>query len=379
MRHVSNLYALLLISSILLSCSTEPIRSYNNFQETRQLTESEQRMWFAAEQLDEAIRKKQITYSAPEIRQYVQLVLNRIYPEFKSLLKVNLLDSPQLNAFVLPNGSIYINIGLLGRLDNEAQLATILAHEASHFIHQHSLKQRATADGAAWAGIGLEALTGIPFSGSLLTQSILSSYSQSHENEADLEGFRRLGEAGYDLSEAPETFRILQDEVKALDIDEPYMFSSHPRLADRIDSFNQLIDEQNGNTGKIKNQQKFLELTKPIREVILERYLSMYNYKVLLLILNDIEKRKRYPIHAGYYLAEAYRLRNDEGDYEKALKAYEETLSEAPEYAPAYKGLGLLLYKKHLKKEAEPYFLKYLELSPDALDIAYIKEYLERR
>lgn len=257
-------------------------------------------MWFAAERLNEAIRKKRITYASTEIKQYVQNVLDRIYPEFDGLLKIDLLDSPHLNAFALPNGSIYINIGLLGRLENEAQLATILAHEGSHFIHQHSLKQRASADSAVWAGVGLEALTGIPFSGTLLTQSILSSYSQSHEGEADKEGFKRLANAGYDVREAPATFHILQEEVKALEIDEPYMFSSHPKLAHRIESFERLIKEQEGKTGNVKNQQKFLAITKPLREVILERYLSMYNYKVLLLILNNDKLRKRYPQHAGY-------------------------------------------------------------------------------
>ena len=368
----------ILILFILTGCTTEPIRSYENIKQTKQLTESEKRMWYAAEQLNKAIRKKRITYASNEIKQYVQDVLDRIYPEFNGLLKIDLLDSPHLNAFVLPNGSIYINIGLLGRLENEAQLATILAHEGSHFIHQHSLKQRASADSAVWAGVGLEALTGIPLSGTLLTQSILSSYSQAHESEADKEGFKRLALAGYDVKEAPATFRILQEEVKALEIDEPYMFSSHPKLTDRIESFNQLIQEQKDNTGDVKNQQFFLQITKPLRELILERYLSMYNYKVLLLILNNDELRKHYPKHAGYYLAEAYRLRNEDGDFDKAKDAYLKAISEVPEYSPNYKGMGLLLYKKNLKEEAKPFFTKYLELSPDALDKLYIKEYLER-
>jgi len=71
-------------------------------------------------------------------------------------------------------------------------------------------------------------------------------------------------------------------------------------------------------------------------------------------------------------------LRNEDDDFDKAKIAYEKAISESPDYGPIYKGMGLLLYKKNLKEEAKPYFTKYLELSPDAMDKLYIKEYLER-
>jgi predicted Zn-dependent protease len=47
---------------------------------------------------------------------YLQGVMDRLYPEFKGKIHVHLYDSTQLNAFALPNGSIYFNIGLLARI-----------------------------------------------------------------------------------------------------------------------------------------------------------------------------------------------------------------------------------------------------------------------
>ena len=68
----------------------------------------------------------------------IDLLPHIIYPD----IRVRIVDSPSLNAFALPNGSIYINTGMLTRLDNEAQLATVLAHEGVHFTHKHSWQQR---------------------------------------------------------------------------------------------------------------------------------------------------------------------------------------------------------------------------------------------
>src|SRR2546426_7325972 len=50
------------------------------------------------------------------------------------------MSDPTLNAFAMPNGRIYVHSGLLSRLDNEAQLATILGHEMTHVTSRHALR-----------------------------------------------------------------------------------------------------------------------------------------------------------------------------------------------------------------------------------------------
>jgi len=53
------------------------------------------------------------------------------------------LRDPEPNAFALPNGSIYVTTGLLALLDNESQLAAIIAHELTHVMRRHTYMQTA--------------------------------------------------------------------------------------------------------------------------------------------------------------------------------------------------------------------------------------------
>ena len=253
----------------------------------------------------------------------------------------------------------------------------MLAHEASHFIHQHSLQQRNSSDGAMWVGVGFELLTGIPFTGNLLTQGILTGHSHAHENEADEEGFKRLVDSGYDPAEALATFRLLQQEVETLGIDEPFMFSSHPKLSQRVASFDRLIAES-GLAGGVRNEQRFLTRTSQVRGDILDRYLKLHSYKTLLLMLESDASRKRYPAYARYYLGEAYRLRGEEGDDQRAMAAYEMTLQDAPDFAPPHKSIGLMMLKWGDQAGAGHHFLRYLELTPEAEDRLYIQAHIDR-
>jgi predicted Zn-dependent protease len=341
------------------------------------LNERQSRLWYAADNLGQSIDKRNLVYEDAELTAYVQSVLDRLYPEFVGTLHVELFNSPHLNAICLPNGHIYINIGLLARLDNEAQLATILAHEAAHFIRQHSAEQRNSADGTVLVGTGVEILTGIPFSGSLLAASVMSSYSQAHENEADNDGFARLVEAGYDPREASKTFHKLLEEVEVLDIDQPFMFASHPKLEHRIASFDSLMVGIENPAGRV-NADDFLQRTEGLREVTLVRYMDMNNHKVLLLILENPALRQRYAAHPDFFLGEAYRLRNDEGDETLATQALRQSINTDPLYAPAYRALGLLMMKQGRKQEAIENLSTYLSLSPDASDREYIETYLQQ-
>lgn len=368
---------ILLLGLVLGACSNAPVRDLSDSSDTADLNDEQNRLWFAAERLEKTIKKRHLIFEDTALEAYVQSVMDRLYPEFVGILQVKLLDSPHLNAFCLPNGHIYFNTGLLVRLDNEAQLATILAHEASHFIRQHSLRQRNSADGAVVVGITLTALTGIPFSGSLLTEGILSGYSQGYEREADSDGYRRMLAAGYDPNEAAKTFQKLLDEVEALDIDQPFMFSSHPKLQDRIATFEALAKAQRQTQG-LQNAEPFLQYTEDLREITLTRYLDMNNYKVLLLILNNEQLRRRYTDHPEYFLGEAYRLRDDEGDQALAVDAFTRSIADVPDFAPPYRSMGVLLMKQGKHEDASAAFNKYLTLAPDASDRAYVLNYLKR-
>jgi len=95
----------------------------------------------------------------------------------------------------------------------------------------------------------------------------------------------------------------------------------------------------------------------------------------VLLILERQDAFLRYPPSAWYYLGEAYRLRNEEGDTERAVTAYRTAIQQSPEFAPPYRALGLYYMKHNDPAEAEDFFSRYLELAPDAMDRDYIEYY----
>ncbi|MES9937157.1 MAG: M48 family metalloprotease [Sedimenticola sp.] len=360
---------------LLAACNTTPIRDITASSTATPQTEEEQRLWLASSRLNKQIRRQELIYRDETLRSYVESIGKKLYPELADALKFQLLNSPELNAFVLPNGSIYINIGLLARLDNEAQMATILAHEVSHFTRQHSVRQQRNSNSSSVAALGVTLITGIPLSGQLFAATAITGYSRELEKEADLLGFERMQTAGYATTESVKTFEHLLAEVKALEIDRPLFFSSHPRLEERIKSFNQLIDEMAPHNGAT-HEERYLERTAKLRAEILERYLSLQQYKTLILMLGKNEQIDHYPAYWPYFLGEAYRLRNEEGDLEAARQAFNRALSQAPDFARSHKGLGLLDMKQDDKPAAISHFQRYLEMAPDTKDRTYIEKYI---
>lgn len=105
-------------------------------------------LWHEADEFDQALARASKINSDPALTVYLQGIMDRLYPEFKGRLRVHLLNAQHINAFALPNGSVYVNAGLIARFQNEAQLATVMAHEGAHFTHRHSLQQAEQAKNA---------------------------------------------------------------------------------------------------------------------------------------------------------------------------------------------------------------------------------------
>ena len=370
---------LLMINNLvaLTGCESMQVRTLEQSSDTRQLTDDEARRWYAAKELDRIWRQKGVIYADDELTAYLQSVAVELYPEFSGTVTLRVMDSPDLNAFALPNGSIYLNFGMIARMENEAQLATVIAHEVSHFKFQHSLKQRHATETAILAGWTLTILSGIPLSGELLALGAMSGYSQEAEREADREGFDRLIKRGYDGAESVKVFQILQQEADALETKEPWFYSSHPRLSERIQSM-QSLNVQHGSSNGTTNSERFAELTAGLHARLLHKYLVAHKYKQLIHLLEDDKIRPRYPSYADFYLGEAYQQRKEKGDAEKAQAAYLSAIDKAPDFAPTYRELGLIQMHQKQSAEALRYFDKYLQLDPDAEDRKYIELYRSR-
>jgi len=367
---MSKVFGILLLSLVAGGCATTgDVTAFKDASDTSKLQESEGRLWHEARGFDTTIERSGQIYEDGRATAYLQGVMDRLYPEFKGKIHVHLYDSTQLNAFALPNGSIYFNIGLLARIGNEAQLAAVLGHEAAHFIEKHSFRQRVSAKNAS-----AFAVSGIPFA-SLAAVSSISGFSRDLESEADMKGYARLVKAGYDPHEAHKAFEQLAKEVKALGIEELYFFSSHPKLVERIDAFKELAAKQK--SGGRVGMEDYNQVVQPIRVEALRKDLGQDRYKSVILVMEDTNLRRYYPAAGYYYLGEAYIRRDEKNDSQKALQAFQTAEKLAPKFAPTYKSLGMHYMKAGNKGTAREYFNKYLTLaSKDAGDRAYVQQYI---
>ncbi|MCH2348024.1 MAG: M48 family metalloprotease, partial [Pseudomonadales bacterium] len=134
----------------------------------------------------------------------------------------NIIDSPDINAFALPAGYVYVNRGLLTFMNSEADLAAVLAHEIGHITARHAVQQQtrgALANVASTVGGFVTAVaTGSSYVGSQISQvaSIwaqtgLSGFGREMELEADQLGAEYLVNAGYDPSAVIDVIAVLKN------------------------------------------------------------------------------------------------------------------------------------------------------------------------
>jgi predicted Zn-dependent protease len=128
-----------------------------------------------------------------------------------------IIDSPDINAFALPGGYIYINRGLLVFLASEAQLAAVLAHEIGHITARHVVKQDAARTGASTLSVLSVFTTGSAVLGdvtNLVSSAAVKGYGREMELEADGLAAEYLFNSGYDPQAMVEAIGVLKDQEK---------------------------------------------------------------------------------------------------------------------------------------------------------------------
>ena len=153
-----------------------------------------------------------------------------------------LLDSPDINAFAMPGGFIYVNRGLLAYLDTEAELAGVLAHEIGHSTERHHARRQSAQMTSKVAAVSAYILTGsgdVYDAASMYGAEIISGFGRDMELEADSAGAEYLHQTGYDVDSMLSVIGVLKDQeqyrrVQAKASGKPSgtyhgLYASHPR------------------------------------------------------------------------------------------------------------------------------------------------------
>lgn len=194
-------------------CAVNPATGRSNF-----VMMSEQQELDLGRRYNQQILKQNPRYADEKLQAYVQQVGERVAKNShrnQLAYQFSVVDSPDINAFALPGGYIYIHRGLLAYLNSEAELAAVLGHEVGHVTARHSVQQQSQS--TAWGLLGQAVAIGTGVGAAADVTSVLGSafvrgYGRDMELEADGLGAQYLARSGYDPQAMIEVVRVLKNQ-----------------------------------------------------------------------------------------------------------------------------------------------------------------------
>ncbi len=269
------LLILSLMFALLAGCAQNPVTGSNDF-----VLMSESQEVAIGRQEDEQVKKQYRVYGSKALQDYVNHVGQRIAknshrPDLQYHFTV--LDTPDINAFALPGGYVYITRGILAYLNSEAELAAVLGHEIGHITARHGVRQQSAAQ-AANIGITIASIfvpeINSPAAGNLINiggGALLSGYGREHELEADRLGAEYLARTGYDPQAIITVISVLKNQ-ELLDIQlskqegrEPRhyhgLFATHPDNDTRLHQAVNEAEKYASAQAHFEGRREFLDAT----------------------------------------------------------------------------------------------------------------------
>ena len=377
----------------------------------------------AAETAELFVRRG-VLYRDDDIQEILDRVGESIFPAVQEdyiNFRIFLIRDPSPIIFSLAGGQIYVHTGLLARLDSEAQLAAVIAHEAHHVAAHHhilannSRRRKANIAGAIAMGLN-NRQSGSPFPDAYHTGTSYESnmghitktkFPDKFEIEADAMSIGLIGQAGHPPTAALQTIaRIRQDPE--LSVPSPLgSFTSIEALSERQGYLQELVDGlpvRSASAALADNRplilrrviemtiDDYIRLDRPHTAVRLIDSMIAYQPDAFLYAakgdshmgmgprptFKELETKKwgiftykanltREEVDAQYLETEQGQARLAE-NLESAVTAYNTAIEMDPGNARAYRGLGDFHFAKIDLRKAGRNYIKYLKLAPEALD-----------
>lgn len=200
------------------------------------------------QKLAQQVEQEMTMVSDPEVVGYIRDLGSMMWRNVENQpveARFFVVDNPEINAFAIPGGNVYIHTGLINSADDEAELASVIAHECGHVAERHGAKLASRATGMDLLNqilIGQESGQAAQLLSGLISQGIIFRYSRDMEREADYVAVRTMHRAGYD----PLALKTFFAELKEQHGDQPEFmafFATHPTTQSRMDFVTQLVDQ----------------------------------------------------------------------------------------------------------------------------------------
>lgn len=316
--------------------------------------------------IDELFHSGKILFSDPEITEYINDIADGVLkddPSLRAKLHFYTVKSPSVNAFATDRGSFFFTLGLLAKLNSEAELAFILSHEIAHYTEKHSLNSAVTFDKINRTGKKRKKAIGYKNSKSYNVLLKKSNYSKKKEQEADYLGGKRFLKTNYNPAAINSVFDVLEFahvplendslDTDFLDLDELVIpkkkflkkvkqpepledseYSTHPGIDERRESAKKLLKDAK-TTGKdfIISEERFKLAKETAIFELCDVFLQNSQYPDALYFSSILLKKypknqylKRTQAYSLYGLAQytnlerKYEVIPDEVDFKGALK-----------------------------------------------------------
>jgi len=222
--------------------------------------------WQLGQQMAAQVAQQVRFVNDPVASSYVRAVGERIHaqtPMANLPFEFHIVDDPDINAFSIPGGHVYVHRGLIGASNKANELASVLAHEISHNVARHVVKQferqqQISALGSILLGQDPGLLQQL--AAQIVAGGAMARFSRADEKEADELGLRFMAAAGYNPQGMVDMFRTLMAKEKSQPSRVARFFMSHPLTQDRINDIQSRIGGMASSSGLITDEPEFREV-----------------------------------------------------------------------------------------------------------------------
>jgi len=366
-----------------VALASDPVTTMRADQRPAEGTD-EAELWYIMERIERDLQASPQLVRDPELNAYVHSVMCKVTADYCHDVRVYIVDVPWFNASMAPNGAMMVWTGSLLRIRNEAQLALVLGHEFGHYRERHTLQQwRKLKHSSAFLGVFgvLSSGVGVGIAGmaaNIAGMAGLSKFSRDKEREADKIGFQQLVALGYDPQAGVALWDGMLREEEARDYGKPIpVFSTHPQTKERRDDLKAAADAVVNPPHEL-GAATYRAATHRFLEHWLDEELQRRMFSSSIRVITDLQVGAE-PEDAGllnFYLGEAYRRRGKEGDKAEAARLFALATTQPGAPPAAWREHGLALREAGSRAEAAAALHHYLELAPQAEDLAFVTGYL---
>jgi beta-barrel assembly-enhancing protease len=357
-------------------------------------SQDERGMWMEADEGERVLRDSSLLIRDQALGNYVKGVLCREVGDDRcKSARIYIVEVPHFNASMTPNGTMRVWTGLLLRVQNEAELASVLGHEFAHFELRHGLagwkKARDATNLAAWIGVlgagaaNLGAGAGAANSASSLQLAVIGSvykFSREQETAADFLSLKYTGKSPYDPGAASQVWKYLMAEADARSVArglkpgreyKSEFFSTHPASPDRANYLKAEADKL-GKTGELRAKE-YRDAIRPFLPRLLAAQVKANDFGGSEHLLQTLSSTEGWTGDLLYARGSLFRQRANPRDLATAADLFREAISKGYSQPEVHRELGLSLLRNGQEADGRAALKQYLSLKPDASDGNVIK------